>query len=554
MTGSRFIAETFKAYGLTHVFFMPVIVPWALKEMETLGIKRIMAHCEKAAAYMADAYARVSHRATVCMSQSVGAANLAAGLQDAYLACSPVIAMTGRETRMNQYRHAYQEVSHAEPFSAVTKSSVLVNDVAQLPHLLRQAFREAISSTPGPVHLDLEGFIGQNISRETADVEVVAEEDFFQAPPYRPVAEQSKIENALALLNEAKRPILIAGGGVTLSGAGDELVALAEKLSIPVATSLNAKNMIAYDHPLAVGVCGHYSRACANQAVSEADLVFFIGSQTGGQVTNGWKLPLKGTPVIQLDINPVELGRSFPIEVGLQGDVRDSLRLMINQANKREDRGAWIARIQELVSQWRLSVEAKAGSDEIPIRPERLCREISNYLPKDAILVSDTGHSGIWTGTMVDLKHKNQTFIRCAGSLGWGLPAAIGAKCAAPDRPVLCFTGDGGMWYHLSELDTALRYGINPVIVVNNNHSLNQEKGINEIVYEGQAAGSDELWLFKETDFARLAESFGCYGATVRKPDELAGALDQAFASGKPAVVDVKTHIDGIAPPAWEPK
>ena len=554
MTGSRFIAETFKGYGITHVFFMPVIIPRALLEMEKLGIKRIMAHCEKAAAYMADAYARVSHGVGICMAQSVGAANLAAGLQDAYLACSPVIALTGRREQIHQYRHAYQEIDHIGPFSAVTKYDALVNSPEQLSYFLRQAFRAATSGTPRPVHLDLEGLIGQVVSEGEADLDVIVEETFARVPPFRPEPELSKVRKAIQMLSEAKRPVIVAGGGVTSSQAGTELVELAEKLSIPVATSLNAKAMFPFDHPLAVGVCGQYSRACANQTVNEADLVFFVGSHTGGQVTNEWRIPPKGTPVIQLDINPSELGRSFPIKLGMQGDAKASLRKMIENAETLEPRTEWIARAQELVRNWREKVAPLTNSEDLPIRPERLCKELTEYLPSDTILVSDTGHSGIWTGTMIDLKHPDQAYVRCSGSLGWGLPAAIGAKCARPDRPVLCFTGDGGMYYHLTELDTALRYGISTVMVVNNNHSLNQEKRVNERVYGGQKPGSDELWILTDADFAKVAESMGCFGIQVNHPSELSSALDQAFASGKPAVVDVKTHIEGIAPPPWAPE
>ena len=553
MTGGRFIAETFKGYGVTHVFFMPVIIPRALLEMERLGIVRIMAHCEKAAAYMADAYARVSRRAGVCMAQSVGAANLAAGLQDAYLACSPVIALTGRRVQDSQYRNAYQEVDHVGPFSAVTKYSALVNGPEQLPHRLRQAFREATSGTPGPVHLDLEGLIGQVVSEAEADLEVVIEGSFARVPPFRPEAELPKVREAVRMLSKAERPVIVAGGGVTTSQAGPELVELAEKLSIPVATSMNAKATFPFDHPLALGVCGLYSRACANQAVCEADLVFFVGSHTGGQVTNEWRIPPKGTPVIQLDINPSELGRSYPLALGMQGDARNSLRKMIEYADTLEPRTEWISRVQELVRTWREEVAPLVNSEDIPIRPERLCRELTECLPSDAILVSDTGHSGIWTGTMIDLVHPDQVYVRCAGSLGWGLPAAIGAKCAQPERPVVCFTGDGGMYYHLTELDTALRYGINTVTVVNNNRALNQEKRVNERVYGGPAPESDELWMLTDTDFARVAESMGCFGTQVNRPSEFPGALDRALASGKPAVIDVKTHIEGIAPPPWAP-
>ncbi len=553
MTGGRFIAETVHGYGITHVFFMPYIGPRALMEMEKLGIKRVQTHGEKAAAYMADAYARVKRAPSLCMAQAVGAVNLAAGLQDAYLACSPVVALTGRELLINQKRHAYQEVDHVNPFSAVSKYSAYVSTPEHLPVYLRQAFRAATTGTPGPTHLDLEGIAGQGVVESEADLEVIVEEAFTRLPPFRPEAEPSSIDAALQLLGSAERPVIVAGGGVLASDARTELIELAEKLSVPVATSLNAKTMFPPDHALAVGVPGSYSRACSNQTLTEADLVFFIGSHTGGQVTNSYQIPPQGTPIIQLDINPEEIGRNYPVQVGLQGDVKSSLRRMIDRVEPREHRAAWVGRVQELVQEWKAGVADLVDSEILPIRPERLCRELSDYLPSDAILVSDTGHAGIWTGTMLDLKHPDQSFIRCSGSLGWGLPAAMGAKCGQPDRPVLCFTGDGGIWYHIAELETAARCGINTVTVVNNNHSLNQEQGGVEQTYGGRTAGSDELWLFEDADFARIAESFGTLGITVNKPGELAGALDRAFASGRPAVVDVKTHVEGIAPRAWMP-
>lgn len=553
MTGGRFLAETVHGYGLTHVFFMPYIAPRALMEMERLGIKRVQTHGEKAAAYMADAYARVRRGPGLCMAQSVGALNLAAGLQDAALACSPVIAITGRELLRNQQRHAYQEVDHAAPFSAVTKYSAYVSSPDYLPQHLRQAFRSAVSGTPGPVHLDLEGIAGQAVVDVEADFDVTVEAMFTRTPPFRPRSGDEEIGAALALLAQAQRPVIVAGGGVTASGARAELIALAEKLSIPVATALNAKAMFPADHPLAVGVPGSYSRACANQTLCEADLVFFIGSHTGGQVTNSYTIPPQGTRVIQLDINPQELGRNYPIALGLQGDVQATLDRMVTLAGPAPSRGAWIGRVQALVAEWKAGVAEQVNAESLPMRPERLCRELSEHLPADAILVSDTGHSGIWTGTMLDLQHPEQSYIRCSGSLGWGLPAALGAKCAAPERPVLCFTGDGGIWYHLSELETAVRCGIPTVTVVNNNHSLNQEKRGVESIYGGQTPGSDELWLFPETDFAAIAESLGCLGLTVQRPSELAPALERAFAANRPVVIDVKTALDGIAPRAWMP-
>ncbi len=553
MTGGRFIAETFQGYGVTHVFFMPVIIQRALLEMENLGIRRIMTHGEKAAAYMADGYARASRKVGVCMAQSVGAANLAAGLQDPFLANSPVMAITGRRPQPDQYRHSYQEIDHTEPFNAVTKYNVLVNSADQLPQFLRQGFREATSGIPGPVHLDFEGTTGTVIGEGEADLEVLVDEPFTMVPPFRPEPATELVRQAAQVISQARRPVIVAGGGVVASGAQQELVQFAEMLNIPVVTSLNAKGSIPENHPLAIGVVGAYSRWCANRVVAEADLAIYLGSGTGSQVTNEWQVPAPGTPTVEINIDASELGRSYPAQASLQGDVQASLRKLMDVMEPLGPRSEWVGRAQELLGDWQQEVSVHVNSDGAPMRPERLCKEVSDFLPSDSILVSDTGHAGIWTGTMLDLNHPSQSYMRCAGSLGWGFPAALGAKCAAPERPVVCFTGDGGFWYHLTELETALRYGINTVTVVNNNHSLNQEKRGNEVTYGGQTPGSDELWMLSDVDFARVAESMGCFGTRVENPNEMQSALEQALASGKPAVIDAVSDIDGIAPRAWAP-
>ncbi|MCL4531657.1 MAG: thiamine pyrophosphate-dependent enzyme, partial [Actinobacteria bacterium] len=191
------------------------------------------------------------------------------------------------------------------------------------------------------------------------------------------------------------------------------------------------------------------------------------------------------------------------------------------------------------------------SSDAVPIRPERICKEISDFLPENSVLVADTGHSAIWTGTMVNLNKPGQRYIRCAGTLGWAFPAAIGAKCALPDQPVLCFTGDGGLCYHLAELETAARAGINAVILVNNNSSLQQVKKGIDTAYGGKQWGrSKEMWVFNQgTNYARIAEEMGCLGIRVERPGEIRAALEEAFAANRPTVIDVVSDID--AAPAW---
>jgi len=192
------------------------------------------------------------------------------------------------------------------------------------------------------------------------------------------------------------------------------------------------------------------------------------------------------------------------------------------------------------------------NADVAPIRPERLCKEISEALPPNGIVVSDTGHAGIWTARFIELKHPGQAYYRTAGSLGWGFPAALGVKCAHPGRPVVCFTGDGGFYYHIGELETARRHNINAVIVVNNNSALNQEINLNSVAYDGKPRGRhEEMWRMPDVNFAKVAESFGCVGIRVEKPGELAGALKKAIAMNKPVVVDVVTDMYAIAPHPW---
>ncbi len=437
----------------------------------------------------------------------------------------------------------------------MTKYNVTVETADQLPYLLRQAFREATSGCPGPVHLDISGgYAGSGIESAEGHYDVVIEEAFTRFPAFRPEPNADALRKAVRLLQTAERPVIVAGGGAKSSGAGPEVIELAEMLSIPIATSLGGKDVATDVHPLNVGVVGSYSRWCANRLVSEADLVLFVGSHTGDQVTNDWTVPKIGTPVIQIDIDPSELGRSYPNTVSLLGDAKITLRRMIEAARDKRDNRPWVDRARQLLLEWRNETAPLWNSEAKPIRAERLCKEISAVFPSDGILVSDTGFAGIWTGTMIDFTHPGQTYIRAAGSLGWAFPAALGAKCGAPDRPVVCFIGDGGFYYHLSELETARRCGINVVTVVNNNQCLRQcVDGINQ-AYGDRPGNRDEQSKFAETNFAKLAEDFGCVGIRVEDPTDLSGALKKALSLQKPVVVDVVTDPGCRAPGPWKPQ
>jgi len=557
MTGSRCFAEMLKGYGVTHVFFVPTILMDALAEMDSLGVQKILTHGEKAAAYMADGYARASGKPGVCLAQQIGASNLAAGLRDGCMAGSPMIAVTGGPATAGRYRHAYQEVEDLTQFDSVTKLNLHLDNISRFPDLVRQLFRTATSGAPGPVHLRLRGSHGQGVEGE-ADLQSLVEPQFSRVPAFRPGPEPQRVRDALALLAKAQKPVIVAGGGVVVSQAQAELIELAEKLQIPVATSLTAKGAIPDNHPLSAGVVGTYSRACANRIVSEADLVFFVGNHAGGQVTAGWRIPAAGTPVIQLDIDAEQLGRNYPNTVPLLGDAKVTLRQVCDAAYGKTLGAAnpWTARVRELVSEWRKAMEPMLASDAVPMRPERLCRELTQALPANGVVVSDTGHAGMWTGQMVDITQPGQRYIRCEGSLGWGLPGAMGVKCALPDRPVVCFTGDGGAYYHLPELETAARHRINVVFVVNNNGSLNQEIPLVKAAYkEKRDERSGEMWRFqKEADLAKVAQALGCAAFRVETPSQLKELLPKAFAMGKPVVLDCLSDEQALAPTAWLPK
>lgn len=547
------LAGMLERYGVTHFFHVPAVLRRTMAEMEQhTSIKRVRPHGEKSAAYMADGYARVSSKPGVCAAQVVGALNLAAGLRDAYLAKSPVIAFTGGRDPLTKFRKVYQEVNDVPAFEQVTKMNVTVDAAERIPDMIRQAFRVATTGAPGPVHIQFAGNEGQ-VDVGESDMDDMVESQFSSVPAFRPTASDTELTRALELLNAAERPVIVAGGGVKASKAGADLVRLAEHLDIPVATSLTGKDVIPDSNPLSVGVVGTYSRGSANSVVLESDLVFYLGTETGGMTTHFWKVPPIGTPAIQLDIEPEALGRNYPLELAINADARGALVRMLELATSSTSRPGWTGTARGHVTSWRDEYASLLESDQVPLRPERLCAELSDLVPDDGIVVVDTGHAGMWMGGMFEMRSVAQSYIRSAGHLGWAFPASLGAKCAAPERPVICFTGDSGFWYHIAEIETAVRWGINSITVVNNNHSGNQSKRGFDRVYGGkQTEKALEMWVFTEVDFAQIAEDIGAIGIRVERPSDLAPAFDRALAADRPVVLDVVTDIDALAPLAVE--
>jgi len=550
------MADMFKSYGVTHVFYLPAVLRRMLMELEKrTEIKRIHAHTEAGAVYMADGYARTTGRPGICMGQIIGALNICAGIRDAHLAKVPLIALTGGREANHRDRWAYQEVDDLPAFEPYTKMNAAVDDPNRLPDMLRQAFRMATTGSPGPVHLQLAGNTGQAIEGAEIDYDGVTEPRYGQVPPDRPQPDPDRVREAAERISRAERPVIVAGGGVQASGASHALVRLAESMQIPVATSLTAKDAILESNPLSVGVVGTYSRRSANQVVADADLVIFIGTRAGGMTTHFWTIPAKGTATVQIDLDPGVTGRNYPNDASVIGDAKVTLERMAElNTPVPTNRSNWIAKVQKIRQSYKDDFTDLYRSDATPIHPARIVHELSEAMPEDAIVVVDTGHSGMWMGGMFEQRHPGQSYIRSAGHLGWAFPAAIGAKCGAPDRPVVCFTGDLGFWYHMSVIETAVRNGVNTITVINNNHSGNQALNGMIRLYNGKPTEkSNEMWVQNDTNFAKVAEDLGALGIRVERPGDITEAFQLALKADRSVVIDVVSDINAVAPLAWEP-
>ncbi len=513
-TGAQALAQMLDGYGVTHIFHVPAVLRSTMAELEKVNpsIARIHAHGEKSAVYMADGYTRASGRPGVCAAQIIGAMNLAAGLREPWLAHSPVIALTGGRDPKTKFKKVYQEIDDVPAFEQVTKFNATVDDVERIPDMLRQAYRSATTGEPGPVHLQFQGNEGQ-LDKQTGTFDTSVEPMFAAVPPFRPQSEDGPLLAAIEKLAAAERPLIVAGGGVRASGAAAEVIALAESLSIPIVTSLNGRDGFVGSHPLVVGVVGTYSRQSANKVMRRADLVFFIGTETGGMTTHFWSLPQPGTAAIQLDLNPENIGRNYSTQVAINGDAKAVVARMVTLAQGTAPAHAeWLAEAARANAEWREQNDAVLTSDDAPTRPERICGDLSKFLPDDSIVVVDTGHAGMWMGGYYDLRTPQQSYLRSCGHLGWALPAGMGAKAGAPDRPTVVFTGDAGAWYHIGELETAVRWKLNSVTVVNNNSGGNQSKRGFDTVYGGQQTpGGRSMWTFTDVNFADLAENVGAF-------------------------------------------
>jgi len=567
--GGALLAALLAEHGVRHVFGVPGGQTLALYDgiADVDGLAHVQVRDERSAAYAADAYARVTGRAGVCdATVGPGAAKLPSGLAEALGASVPVLALVSDlPARLAPHRYrgaASQALDQAALLAPVTKWQAAVPDVGTLPALVRQAFREATTGRPGPVALFLPQDVldgpapagtdagggaagGSGGSPPRAGTDGGRISRFGRFPAFRPVPEPGDVGAAAAVLRAAQRPFILAGGGVLHSAAGSDVVALAERLSAAVGTTLSGKGAIAEDHPLAVGVTGSMGTAAAAAAMAEADVVLLAGAKASGGATFSWTLPRPDQRVVQVDVDPAELGRAFGWALPVLADARQGVRALRAALEPGDeppgpelDRAPWRAHLRELAAVWRAGRDAERASDAVPIAPQRVLAEIEAALGGRDILICDASLASGWGGAYLEQRRAGRRVLAPRGQagLGYALPAAIGVSHAGHRAVVL--TGDGALGYAMGELATVTEQALPVTVVVLNNRSWGWIRWYQRITFGRGWEGED----FGDVAFADVARGFGLAAQRVTEPGRLGAALRAALAAPGPALVDVVTE------------
>ncbi len=556
----KLMYETLRNYGVTHLFGLDEPVHLT-QSLDKNVIKPITVRDEKHGAIMAHAYSKVTYKPGICTAlQGPGATNLISGLAESLKSSTPVIALVTDIVTTSRGKNASQEIDHISLLRPVVKWLERLDNPNRVAEMTRKAFKMATSGRPGPVAL----ICPFDIMGAEAEAEVYAEPRCDRYPSWRVCSSSESIAAAADLLAEAKRPVIIAGGGCILSQAWDQVVELAEMYDIPVATTMFGKGTIPELHLLSVGVMGSYTGGkygrgtIANQIVSEADAAFIIGSRTDEVPYFDWTLPKKGTKLIHLDIDPEEIGRNFETHVALVGDARETLIELLKYCKENHVKievETDKARIKKMKEELLKLQEPLCLSEQIPIRPEFICKVLSEYIDKNTIIAMDASYVCEWTMNYIDNMSKGCNFLmpRAMAGIGWDLPAAIGAKIGRPDKTVISLTGDGAFGYVMNELETAARYNIKVITLVFNNSSLGFQKYYEELLF----GKSVECGLL-DVDYSEVARALKCQGERVKDPKRLKEALERAFNANSPYVLDVVIDPEAIPPISWfddfEPK
>ncbi|MCB2191143.1 MAG: acetolactate synthase catalytic subunit [Deltaproteobacteria bacterium] len=518
------------------------------------GIRQAWYRTENAGGAMADAFARVSHRVGVVTAQNGPAATLLVPpLAEALKASVPVVALVQEVALTQTDKNAFQEYDHMALFGACTKWVRRLDQASRVDDYLDMAFRAAVSGRPGPAALLLPADL---LLAPCEPGEVPRSQSLGCYPLERTMPGYLHLEQAADMLAQAERPLVIAGGGVHLSAASEELAMLQEDASLPVATTVMGKGSVDENHPLSLGVVGYFMGTGGmakfqRDLVEQADLVLLIGNRTNQNGTDSWTLYPPNARYIHIDADPMEIGRNYEA-LPLLGDAKLILSELITILGGRDLSRRLAARpaLEQSIARGkkRHQQEAKSllRSRRKPIRPERVMYELNRRLTPETVVVSDASYSSIWIANYLTSLAPGMRFITPRGlaGLGWGLPMAIGAKLAQPKAPVVCLAGDGGFAHSWAELEAAARMGLDLAVLVLNNRILGYQKHAENVKFGDH---TDAVYM-SDVNHAAVAEACGCRGIKVRKPSELANALDSAMTEPGPVLVDILTDPKAYPP------
>ncbi|MFS8037922.1 thiamine pyrophosphate-binding protein [Xanthobacter sp. AM11] len=549
ITGGEAIARMFLAFGGGVVFGMGgfQLLPF-YDAARRLGLRHFLVNDERAGIFAADAYAKVSGRVGLAdATLGPGATNLVTGLMEALNAGTPMVILAGDTHRAHSWKNMTQECRQVDLLRPVCKELLRVEMVNRIPELVKRAFTVATSGRPGPVVIDVPEDISHAVYPFPAS-EFEVDPIFQCVPALRTRPDGASIARAADLIAGAKSPIILAGGGVHISGAADTLTAFARGLNIPVAHTLSGKGAIPCADPLNAGLFGRYDRI-ANPLIEGSDLLVVVGCKLGEIATKRYTIPSPGKTLIHLDCVAEEFDRTVPAAVKLWGDARlgiEDLQAALH-TRQAELSARWAGRpadISARMAAWREKVGERLNSNETPIDIARLLTEINATLPQNGYLIADGGFAAHWGGLLFNSPRAGRSFVpdRGSASIGYGLPGAMGAALAAPDAPVFALTGDGGFNMMLGELETARRLKLDFTVIVINNAASGYVKALQHLMYGQGAYQSSDL---SEIDYAAVANAMGCRGIRVERPQDIAAALRTSMERcGGPTVLDVVVTRD----------
>lgn len=542
-TGARIFLECLKREGVEVVFGLPggAVLPIYDALYDFSGLRHILVRQEAAAGHAAEAYSRVSGKVGVCLVTSGPAAtNLVTALQNAYMDSMPLVAFTGQVPTHLIGNDAFQEADNVGISRPCTKHNFLVKSTSELAETIKEAFYLAATGRPGPVHVDL-----------PKDV-LVKEAEFGEYPQkiylrsYNPTYEghPGQIKKAARSMLRAKRPVLYVGGGVIISDASEELRTLAELTQIPVTTTLMGLGAFPSDHPLSMGMLGMHGGYAPNMAVYNSDCLIAVGARFDDRVTGKVEFFAPQAEVIHIDIDPSSISKNIKVHIPIVGDARRVLAKLIEELRGtdgegwRETRDLWLKQI----AAWQVKHPFRYDWDDEIIKPQYVIEEVSNLTRGEAIVVTGVGQHQMWTAQFYKFKSPRAWCTSGGlGTMGYGLPAAIGAQVAFPDKTVVCIDGDGGFQMNSQELATVVENRLPIKIVLINNGYHGMVHQWQEIVYGGRFCAID---LSACPDYVKLAEAYGAVGIRAARPSEVVPALEKAFATPGPVLIDFAVDRD----------